>query len=508
MSKKEAFEMHSAFRACVKFLCDNFTVNGLYNLFFERGTDGSATGSQLAEFNLDGDGPANFLKALRQLSSKQPGEMGGRLEHVILATMLQAEIHVHNPRGHIEGHHDSTLRVSEEAVFITTPAGMKRGVCKREVHLIHRDPALHYDTILGASEILFKTDDDRDPTKILERAKKFVTDLAAANSETVLRETFGADFDAERHRPISMKAPGEASSAIDLTGGESPSRSRRRPSSNRASLETSMAALQLQVATLAEKIGMLVNGPLRPGASSGPGGSNDDGSESGGSGPGSDRSGSGPGSSDPGSGSSGSSSGGSSSGGSGSGGSGPGSSHSDGSGSSASGAGNGAGSSGAEGSGLRGGGASDPTAASKDKQAMRDALRSLLTRTSGDDLLTEAFLGIKPSGRLCNAEPEARQALVGALVDEIGAGLDEAIDSIQANRTRTANVWLGRLGNYVTVQERLSLMQKRALLELGVPLLQSINPKFVLDATSLSHAASGVTDATARAILSSSAGSQ
>ena len=139
---------------------------------------------------------------------------------------------------------------------------------------------------------------------------------------------------------------------------------------------------------------------------------------------------------------------------------------------------------------------------------MRDALRSLLTRTSGDDLLTEAFLGIKPSGRLCNAEPEARQALVGALVDEIGAGLDEAIDSVQANRTRTANVWLGRLGNYVTVQERLSLSQKRALLELGVPLLQSINPKFVLDASSLTHAASGVTEPIARAIFSASAGSQ
>jgi hypothetical protein len=149
----------------------------------------------------------------------------------------------------------------------------------------------------------------------------------------------------------------------------------------------------------------------------------------------------------------------------------------------------------------------DPAVASKDKQAMRDALRSLLTRTSGDDLLTEAFLGIK-SGRLCDTEPEARQVLVGALVDEIGAGLDEAIDAVQATRTRTANVWLGRLGNYVVVQEHLSPSQKRALIELGVPLLQSINPKFALDATSLTHAASGVTEATARAILSSSAGSQ
>ena len=42
-------------------------------------------------------------------------------------------------------------QVSEEAVIITTPAGMKRGVAKREVDLIHREPTAQYDTIPGAA---------------------------------------------------------------------------------------------------------------------------------------------------------------------------------------------------------------------------------------------------------------------------------------------------------------------------------------------------------------------
>ena len=494
MIKRDVVNMHTALRNFVKFLLDTLTAEGLYNLFFERSASGQAGGSQLPELNLGGtEGPANLARALRELASKQPGDSGGRLEHVVLATLLRAEIHVHDPRGYVEkgdgGYNDGTLRVCEESIYIYTPAGMKRGVAQREVHVVFNGS--HFDTILGASEVFFKTDADRDPSKILELAKKYVLELAAANSETNLREVLGAEFNPADHRPISMKAAGGSTSAVDLTGSDSPGRPRRRPSSH-ASLEASMAALQHQIATLAQQIAALVPKPSGSGTGSGSGGSRADGSGGAG-GPGDDGSGDG-----------GSNTGGS---GPGSDGSGPGTDGS-GSGSSTSGgSGPDMGDSGGDGGGPRGGGAPDPTAIARDKQAMRDAVLSLLN-SAGDDLATETFLSIS-KGRFCDAEPDARPALISTLVNEIGATLEPVIESPQRTRTKTANTMFGRLANYALIQKHLNAAQKRALLERGVPLLQSINPNFTLDANQITSA-SNFSAAEARAILSSpaAAGSQ
>ena len=505
-------------RPLAKHLLENYDAGNLYNLFFARRDDGHVE-SQLPEFAEGGrdGGPMGLVAELKKVFKH--GETGGNVHLMLVATLLQAEIHVHKPDvGDGDSHADMASMLRDELVTVHTAIGMPRGQLKRASHIDYQRQATHFDTIFGASAPYLSEAADRDPAKLLETAIACITSLAEANSIEALHERFGDAYAAFDRRPIRR-----GTGAVDLTD-DTPAR----PSGNRstiAALTESVQATNANVAALAEQmkqVMLLLSGGLGgsssggsgsggsgPGGSgsggpggSGSGGSGSSGSGSGGSGPsgsgssGSDSPGSGSGGS--GSGSLGSGSSGAGSSGSGSGGSGPGSSGSSSSGSGSSGSDSGGASSGGTDADDRGGGSMDYEASLKAAlEAMENALNGV------DNLCADYVFELDDECSPTGKEADAMKPAIAKALETWRPKLDAIVRTAPQGGRRTKSALAlfyrllchvtGMVGSEPAASARTASIpptDQAVLLDQYAPLFSSLFPpgKFALnEITLLSH---------------------
>ena len=247
-----------------KLLAD-FSPEDLYNLFLSRYKDEkglmTGTGSQLSDLDREEDGPAKLAAILKQIVDPKNTEMGGPVHHIVLATLLQCDIHVHTTDYIGESAsltEAASLSARWELVVVYSPVGMKRGEAGREVHVVHTRSPLHFDTVLGAADAFLKEKGDRDPKKLLTIASEYIARLAKDNSEEQLKLRLGDRYDPSKHRPILMRT-----SVVDLTGGRDKSHTNRRQSTTAQNADT-LASLVKQVSALAEAVSALVGSAANP----------------------------------------------------------------------------------------------------------------------------------------------------------------------------------------------------------------------------------------------------
>ena len=276
LSLKEALAfLNKGIRPLAKHLLENYDAANLYNLFFERREDGLVE-AQVPEFSPTGvhGGPA-FLRAEIEKISKSNGELGGNVHLILVATLLQAEIHVHKSD---LGDGDSTMATSlrDEHVMVYRPLGMSLGQTKRVTHIEYKRTNTHFDSISGASHPFMSDAADRDPAKLLETAIVYISNLAETNSPEALQSRFGDDYGARDRHPISR-----GRGVIDLSI-DKPAHGR----SQMSTLTESVQTTNTNVAALAEQVKQIML-LLSAGAGRGPDGSGFGGPGYGGSGPGS-----------------------------------------------------------------------------------------------------------------------------------------------------------------------------------------------------------------------------
>ena len=206
------------YKPLVKLLVDTFDEQSLFNLFFARDEGSIAVLGQLPWLE-----PEQLMSDLRHmLDRSSTGGMGGRLHHTILATLLMSDIHVHIGAYVDDATEEQFAKLTpiHETVTIYTPAGMRRGVSKREIHIKYQDGKEHFDTILHAAPVPFDKPDALGPAALLERAKDYIMTMAELNSGEAMRKLYGANYDpGNKHRPIEFRKPAKGG-AIDLDAEE------------------------------------------------------------------------------------------------------------------------------------------------------------------------------------------------------------------------------------------------------------------------------------------------